>query len=527
MRRLASLVVAGAIVSGMRAAHARPPVEADVTNTAQVRWLHDNFDVETRDDRHVVTIDRLNVRLRHRPLTAGFRLDAVWFPVQRDSCDSRVGTSCLFADSVRVEKAWLRARGTWGSVTAGDFYTSFGRGLVLSIRKVDEIGVDTSIRGGRLVARLGPVDVEALAGQTNSQNIEPTRDRVLEDPADTLAGAQVTVHLPGGVALGLRGVHTWFHRALVDGERERQALAGASLDVPHLGEHLGVYVEGAWMRRRRARTAHGPASLDRTGFAVYGEAQVFAGGTTVTFEAKHYRRFFFGTTNPRLLPVGIVYHEPPTLERFDQVVPSNQDTTGARLLVEQRLAGGATRLRTNAYFAWFSKNLADPLGADGSHLLHVWGEVRQRLAAVIADAGGGWREERHNESGGLLRKLWHVELQVDAPLSAMHALYLNARHRSEVKAGFPHNVAFVAGLVTLTWGLGRRLRLSAMYGYTTEKPGEIPVHHPAGQVDWEVAHGQTLRLFGGRTPGGVVCAGGTCVNIPAWSGARLEWIARF
>ena len=60
-------------------------------------------------------------------------------------------------------------------VTAGDSYVQFGRGLVLSMRKVDELGVDTTLFGAKASYEKDPFGVTVIAGLANPARVdEPT-----------------------------------------------------------------------------------------------------------------------------------------------------------------------------------------------------------------------------------------------------------------------------------------------------------------------------------------------------------------
>ena len=79
----------------------------------------------------------------------------------------------------------------------------------------------------------------------------------------------------------------------------------------------------------------------------------------------------------------------------------------------------------------------------------------------------------------------------------------------------------------MTYSLQPGFSLSALLGYSTERIEEEPTHHAAGQVDLGIGDWGTVRLFGGSVPGGIVCAGGTCVYVPSAVNYRADVVARF
>src|SRR5260370_8451955 len=98
-------------------------------------------------------------------------------------------------------------------VTAGDAYTQFGRGLTLSMRKVDELGIDTTVRGARIRLQEDPFALVALAGFANPSRVDdatgrvlfPTRDLALGDRSVPVFGSDriVGVDLQAGRGLPL------------------------------------------------------------------------------------------------------------------------------------------------------------------------------------------------------------------------------------------------------------------------------------------------------------------------------------
>jgi hypothetical protein len=263
------------------------------------------------------------------------------------------------------------------------------------------------------------------------------------------------------------------------------------------------------------------------GVAIYGSLSAFAGPFSVLLEGKHYRRFRFQTASPRLAAFGIQYAEPPTLERYDQIVPNNTDVTGGRLRLEYVVRASGSRLFANALVYAYDNREEDPF-LEGNLAVHAYLGLRQDLGrGFFVEASGGWRQERELGSDDLVHKLWHAEADFNLPLGGPHNLEVRAKHETAVKRAVPLNISFVKGQASATWSLNPLLRVSGIYGYTTENEALEPVHNVAAEVSWDFARWGTLVAFGGRIPGGILCVGGTCRDLPAFSGYKLETILRF
>jgi hypothetical protein len=64
-----------------------------------------------------------------------------------------------------LSKLWVGYTQPGVDVTAGDFYVQLGRGLVFSVRKIDELAIDTTVRGAKLAVghEFGPIHLGATA----------------------------------------------------------------------------------------------------------------------------------------------------------------------------------------------------------------------------------------------------------------------------------------------------------------------------------------------------------------------------
>ena len=208
-----------------------------------------------------------------------------------------------FRNSIYPAKLWLTYAAPGLGITAGDSYVQFGRGLTLSMRKVDELGIDTTVRGAKVQLSADPFAVTAVAGFANPSRVDeatgralfvtcqPGRERspaagVRERPPGgarlpagrglpvTLSthlvrftrcapyhyeGANIDTDLasdPGAVTFGTcnsTDTDTWLS-SLNDAPRGLKAhditMVGQSLEVPSLGGHGKLYVEAAVQQRQ-------------------------------------------------------------------------------------------------------------------------------------------------------------------------------------------------------------------------------------------------------------------------------------
>ncbi len=329
------------------------PVSVDVTETAigTQRFAARTAEGELPNDNGWgAFINKLNVLLKWDKLTLGTRLDAslYWLrPEDRDFADPREKKNAVadgasrFRDTVYPAKLWLTYKRPGIEVTAGDAYVQLGRGLVLSARKLDELGVDTTIFGGKAVVQHDPFQVVLVAGFANPTRIDEASGRALYLPrpiagdaksaqplygSDRIVGAEIQSGRGLPLVLGSRiarltrcapyqydaagkvvggGVfdaplgscapddtQAWMASvssvASPVASSTEVVVASQSVEIPSLWKHGSLYVEGAVQRR----ALDDPRQADTQGNAIYGVLATSFGNVNNTLEVKSYRSFY-------------------------------------------------------------------------------------------------------------------------------------------------------------------------------------------------------------------------------------------
>lgn len=422
MKRLtaATLTAAMLVVSDARAVDlprlAGDPVKVDVTETSIAAQRFPAREGEREEDQgYFAWLNRLNAVLGWRKFTLGIRLDSSLYAARPEDRNDdpalaeRLATdgSTRYRNAVYPAKLWLGYKDHGLEVTAGDSYVQFGRGLVLSLRKVDELGVDTTLFGGKVTFQRDPFGVSVVAGLANPARVDEPTGRALfpsrpvpsfgggqgrpEQPlfgSDRIVGAQLQTGRGLPVILsthvvrvtkcapyryGPNGVivddpfdrpfgtcdeddrQAWFAElpaALrsVMGVRETTN-AGQSIEVPSLWGHGSVYVEAAVQRRAPELDAN------NQGNALYASVVTSGGPITNTLELKSYRNYYplAGAVNVTRAAAfsSIAYSIPPTAEPIiaDTMFGSfNVCVTGARDRFDHRFTPTMLGYATFGYF---------------------------------------------------------------------------------------------------------------------------------------------------------------------------------
>jgi len=222
----AALPLSAALVAGRAGAVEVPNVGGqsmliDVTNTSIVDYHFNNRDdsklnVPTQvNDDYGEWLDRLNLQISWWRLRLGARFDSALFyhKLDRDAVAALVSDQRhLLGDDPRAldnytnlfyqelhsryrraiypSKLFVGYAQPGVDVTAGDFYVQLGRGLVFSVRKIDELAVDTTVRGVKVSADhdFGAVRLAAtlFGGQMNPLRVDETSGRRLNGEASPL-----------------------------------------------------------------------------------------------------------------------------------------------------------------------------------------------------------------------------------------------------------------------------------------------------------------------------------------------------
>jgi hypothetical protein len=438
------------------------PVRLEITETSIGAWHIDNRNQKTWDDGYGEWINHLNVVLAWKAWQAGVRLDtATYFntPARGDLAPGERNAiypyhfrdQYLLAPGVPA-KMYVTYASPKLEATLGDAYVAFGRGLVLSIRKVDELAVDTSLQGAKVVGRLAPFTLTGVVGLSNPVRIDEASGAALRDAdpsvigrsqvgwtRDVITGGRAEAKL-GTTTVGIHAADVIRDRSGLPGPlkgydwntdpngpftetptlkaKQIQAI-GASIAVPKLSDAfpLNLYLEWAMQHRVSWENVNAPESGDKArGVAAYGAASYTAGIVTTTLEGKHYRGFYAIPANLNRsyysdFAGAIVYNAPPSVELITQdSLFDNSCTSGGRARVDVRPKKGFAVFASGAYFANWGEQGSLPTACyqgSGFGLTHNWDPAKDSaetkpLRNDIYDGYAGFELRSQRESSYVL-----------------------------------------------------------------------------------------------------------------------------
>ncbi len=367
-------------------------------------------------------LNKLNAQLGWGKWTAAARLDSslYWLrPASRSFCAAgcrfvpeeqpsiEASDASRYRNNVYLAKAWVTYKAPGVEATLGDAYAQFGRGLVLSMRKVDELGVDTTVRGAKIAIQKDPVALTVVAGFANPARIDEATGAALlstktlgGDPttskplfgSDRVIGAEFQAGRGTAIISSTRAAR--FFRCApyaynADGsldrrftssalgscqEDNRQAWLGSvsgalnpllkakditqigqSIEIPDLWGHGNLYVEGAIQDRTPIEPESNPNM--QQGNALYGAFVTNFGPVTNTLEGKSYRNYYAvpaAIDATRAIPFSAVqYSNQPTTEALIQDSMFgffNACVDGGRLRTDVRFSDGFLVYGAGAYY---------------------------------------------------------------------------------------------------------------------------------------------------------------------------------
>jgi hypothetical protein len=500
-----AVFVGGVLLAPVAAGAQETSLRAD--ERLVLEWHGDNRNANDTDDHYGVALQRLNLTGASGNLRTSAQIDGELFldrPSGRYDDDGRL-------ERVTAEYDVPSTVGDF-TLTAGDFHRQLGRGIVLSLRRLDELGQDVTLRGGQLAWARDDVELDLFAGRTNAVEFDAVSQFTVEDPEDTLAGGAAAFHGLGPFQLGLFGVHMRPKRSVIrDYGQDHMSALGASVEAPALFDHLALYLEGDWQGRHVA----GDGTMAK---AFYATADLTFGAFALQLEGLWMDDFFVKGSPNSAIGTAFDYAQPPTLERIDQEVIDNTNTRGGRARLSYGFADGAFVPYVNGMVRQNNPDAPTPL--DQVHLYggFEWGydEGRARL-----NLSGGWRRESQDDRR--IKGMLHGEGDWLSPIGGGHAVHLSVTHESRTLEENDYaRGSTIAGLEK--GGLGA---VSVEVGYDTQDArDEVRRLFVAGIVSYEVDHALTFRATAGSQRGGLKCVAGVCRDFPEFSGARVEMVAR-
>ena len=474
----------------------------------------------------------------------------------------------------QLEKAWVRYRGKNVQFGLGDFSIALGRGLTLSMTRKPEIDLDNTLRGARFDVLTKPFDMTLMAGITNPQDVSMELRNLLikPEPFHLIAGGRVKVRPAPGMEVTVHGLGI----DLEDPEHKNGAIGG-TFSASNLADGtLDLFIEGDGFFYGGREVGD---EIPPTGHALYGVATAYLGALTLQLEGKRYKDAMHNIQPGPVVPLQYnlppsLEHEPSVTEDINKSILSN-DITGLRLRGDVWLLSSDTTITADFATHWEGQphpgfsgqrefiihptlGIDQPLhlGKDKPVELHIAADVgyrhdfpvrfKERNVPDRVATRDGWETEFLPMAGVLH---YRVDVGVTAGIHSVELVSTYRRqHRTlaeEVcweRNGTTHcdmDDGWIALENSLSYTLMGKYTAALNVDYTDDirvqainargSPGNL-FYDPdfkasayiGGTLIIKPVSNFELNVFGGSQKAGIVCTGGACRTVPAFTGVKAR-----
>lgn len=513
-----------------------------VTESVIVDRHWDNHDGDPWNDQIWDIRNRLVLDLALDEFSVNVRADAALFP------EAPALAFPPYQNQLRLEKATGAFRRGHLEILAGDFAASLGRGIALDVRKLDSLGLDTTLLGARARTDLGRFELTALSGLSNPSNLDPIDEKPVGDPHDWISGLEVAWRLRQDLRAIAHGVVFWFN-PLDQNDRVKSGrtwVGGMGLQArTDWLDGFDFYAEVDWRRPEGGEAVGDVSGAD--GLAGYLMANLAKGALDASLEMKSYRRWTIESLTPsegrNLRQLRLEYVSPPTLEPENMEIRNNHDVNSASLTLGLRPGEGKTRLEAS-YAGFYGTDPAEP-GSRWLYHLRL-GLQQDFFTSCQASLHLGFREDVPQFSKGIYEGLLYLDAALAVPLGVRHSLQLKGfawwLQLAQGTAQGMQRWKTVKGDWTLSYHFASWLGVSMLFGYDTSRSrtrdlasffvgsaGEsLRQVFLAGGLDLTLLDSRLLiRLLAGSLRGGLRCIAGGCREVPPFEGVRAEVALRF
>lgn len=405
-------------------------------------------------------------------------------------------------------------------LTLGDFYVTLGRGIILAVRKVGDVGVDNKLRGANGKVRLGDLTLNAFGGEMNIKNFEQGTGYNFDNGHDLVVGGRAEYGFGKFLKVGGHGVLMRNDEDLIRDVEIRGY--GATFELPRPVSWGSLYAEVAGIEREIVEPNQ-PRS-DEDSFAAYASANIFAGPLTFLIEGKHYDNLplivpdlfqqGIGGTNVDARQAINQYTAPPTAERPLLILLTNQTVTGGRVRMDYRISPEIVPFI--AVGRYHDESISEAAATDATA---VYGGGTFRWEGGQITGNTGYR----GQFGGLDRVDIHLYFDAEQHLFGDYAaeLYVNALKARQ------DNEDWVEGRVAMSLKAGRDWAATVAYEFYTRTPDLYRQHYVSVAGQWQFAPRGLVRALVGGERAGLKCSGGVCRFFPGFEGGRVELDLRF
>jgi hypothetical protein len=373
--------------------------------------------------------------------------------------------------------------------TVGNFYTLFGKGLVLRLFDNRVLRWDSNLDGVRLSYYHSKVNIELIGGRP--------RDRRGRRRAP-LQGATLTIK--PGFLFQFGG--NFVTSKLNNTRRSNWGSAFTELNL----SWSSFYLEAAMN------------DFQDRGEAIYTSGNLFIGSFTVLVEYKNYRKYdLTRRISQNNIPSEMTYNNPPAVYREHRYTLMNRHQPNQN-------ADDERGYLVEVNYAWqeqtiFTLSHSHTENHDDIRLYQeYYGQVEWNPAYHLNIESGIGRQE--DPEARYLNFVGKTSVAI-SDYNSIRAIF----EHQHAKITF-NDRQFYNQALTLSFDHSPTYSLSLLTERTTDQQAARNIWL-AGQLDFHFLDNFDFTLFVGRRRAGKICIGGICINRPAFEGIEFRLINRF
>ncbi len=393
-------------------------------------------------------------------------------------------------------------------ITAGDFYKSLARGIVLYVQEDKELNLDRTIRGGLFESEFDILSAQVFGGEVTWYKFLDHRSENNYEQlkiVDRLLGGRVLGHFPSNINLGvqvtqaelfdvIRGEDISDNVRLFGGDAEVTGLMGGLIDF------YAEYGNLNWDEEESYNTDL------QDGRAFYSSVIAYVNAFTILAEYKDYKAWDYR------------YSRPPTADRDDEVADII-DIQGPRIKVDYFIPSTQTLL----YVSLGRFDNHSPETSYGevyrNRIDHIYGGIEQTWDDLYAHITYGYKD--YITIDELHRRITSDFQYRISDRNSLNLYYEYKYYQIPTTEKNEHKSY-------LTYSLSPWFSATVHYnrhliGFHSEQDEEWF----AGEVNATPISALSITLLYGQLPTGLICSGGQCRIVPEFDGFQVSVTYRF
>lgn len=466
------------------------------------------------DTKNEILENWLNLDYTYSAFTAGLRFD-VFQPNDPSPAINR--GRVRYADiAFKYIRADVGNAYEGASLTVGNYYGLFGRGMILKSSEDRTIRVDNNLLGLKIIGRFHGLQITALTGQ--SENLQAVRTEVIH--AVDLE-YKVLKHLKAGVSFAS-------NQPDVSGIARTRLFAGRL--EPSLG-NFDLYAEYGIKQNNDLKETVFLSQENIVGRAMYGSLNFFFDRFSIVGEYKLYDNYAFTSSDQT-----IVYNTPPAVRRDYSYVLLNRhpvplDANNERGYQAELNYGVGDN---SSFLTSFSETKTLEQSSYYQRIVGTSNPTRIQLREAFGQASHRWNESLTTTIAlGYMEEGVTGTKSVTPILEAVHTI----DETNSIRLVGEHQHVTVRTTGERYFDDAITLEYQRSPGFAVSVVGEMETHElPVGsferqfwflgQLTFKVGtHTDASMVFGSRQAGNI-CIGGVCRYEPAFKGVELRLYTR-